>query len=238
MLGQRSLNGVSLVLAGLVPAAAAPSEPGLLQQRGGPILLVAVALVLQAAAIVALMVQNRRTRRAERAARAQLTQIAQLNRLAAAGELSASIAHEINQPLAAIVANATRRCAGSRDATPDIERGARRARAHRRRGHRASDVIGGIRAMFKRDGEPRAPIDVNAADPRGARAPARRRSQPGASRSRPICRRAARRGRPTAPSCSRCCSTSSSTRPRRWARSPTAPACCASPRGRTSPTAC
>jgi C4-dicarboxylate-specific signal transduction histidine kinase len=163
MLGQRSLNGVSLVLAGLVPAAAAPSEPGLLQQRGGPILLVAVALVLQAAAIVALMVQNRRTRRAERAARAQLTQIAQLNRLAAAGELSASIAHEIKQPLAAIAANASAALRWLARATPDM--GEARAALERIIGeaHRASDVIGDIRAMFKPAGDAKAPVDVNAA---------------------------------------------------------------------------
>jgi C4-dicarboxylate-specific signal transduction histidine kinase len=134
-----------------------------LQQRGGPILLVAVALVLQAAAIVALMVQNRRTRRAERAARAQLTQIAQLNRLAAAGELSASIAHEIKQPLAAIAANASAALRWLARATPDM--GEARAALERIIGeaHRASDVIGDIRAMFKPAGDAKAPVDVNAA---------------------------------------------------------------------------
>jgi C4-dicarboxylate-specific signal transduction histidine kinase len=163
MLGARALNGVFLVLAGLVPAAAAPSGPGLLQQRGGPVLLAAIALVLQAAAIVALIVQNRRTRRAERAARAQLTEIAQLNRLAAAGELSASISHEIKQPLAAISANASAALRWLARATPDM--GEARAALERIIGeaHRASDVIGDIRAMFKPAGDPKAPVDVNAA---------------------------------------------------------------------------
>jgi C4-dicarboxylate-specific signal transduction histidine kinase len=163
MLGARSLTGVSLVLAGLVPAAAAPGEPGLLQQRGGPILLVAVALALQTAAIVALVVQNRRTRRAERAARAQLTEIAQLNRLAAAGELSASISHEIKQPLAAIAANASAALRWLARATPDM--GEARAALERIIGeaHRASEVIGDIRAMFKPAGDRKAAVDVNAA---------------------------------------------------------------------------
>jgi C4-dicarboxylate-specific signal transduction histidine kinase len=162
MFGARSLNGGLLVLAGLVPAAAAPGEPGLLQQRGGTVLLVAIVLALQAAAIVALVVQNRRTRRAERAARAQLTQIAQLNRLAAAGELSASIAHEIKQPLAAIAANASAALRWLARATPDM--GEARAALERIIGeaHRASDVIGDIRAMFKRAGDDKAQVDVNA----------------------------------------------------------------------------
>jgi C4-dicarboxylate-specific signal transduction histidine kinase len=164
MFGARSLNGVLLMLAGLVPAAAAAasSEPSLLQRRDGPVLLVAVALVLQAVAIVALLVQNRRTRRAERAARAQLTQIAQLNRLAAAGELSASISHEIKQPLAAIAANAGAALRWLARATPDM--GEARAALERIIGeaHRASDVIGDIRAMFKRAGDDKAEVDVNA----------------------------------------------------------------------------
>jgi C4-dicarboxylate-specific signal transduction histidine kinase len=162
MFGARSLNGVLLVLAGLVPAAAAPGEPGVLQ-RGGPILLVALALVLQTAAIVALVVQNRRTRRSERAARAQLTQMAELNRLAAAGELSASISHEIKQPLAAIAANASAALRWLGRATPDM--GEARAAIERIIGeaHRASDVIGGIRAMFKQAGDGKMPVDVNAA---------------------------------------------------------------------------
>jgi C4-dicarboxylate-specific signal transduction histidine kinase len=163
MFGARSLNAVLLVLAGLVPAAAAPGEPGLLQQRGGSLLLVAVALVLQTAAIVALLVQNRRTRRAERAARAQLTQLAQLNRLAAVGELSASISHEIKQPLAAIAANASAALRWLAKATPNM--GEARAALERIIGeaHRASDVIGDIRAMFKRAGDDKAAVDVNAA---------------------------------------------------------------------------
>jgi C4-dicarboxylate-specific signal transduction histidine kinase len=161
MSGARALNAVLLVVAGVVPAAAAPLDLSL--QRGGPILLVALLLVLQTAAIVALVVQNRRTRRAERAARAQLTQIAQLNRLAAAGELSASISHEVKQPLAAIAANASAALRWLGRATPDM--GEARAAIERIIGeaHRASDVIGGIRAMFKQGGDGKAPIDVNAA---------------------------------------------------------------------------
>src|SRR5215475_3005086 len=92
----RWLIAVALVLAGVAPAAAA-SEPGV-WPRGGVVVLLAVALVLETAAIAVLVARNRRTRRSELAVRAQLTEIAQMDRLAAAGELSASMSHEIKQP--------------------------------------------------------------------------------------------------------------------------------------------
>jgi C4-dicarboxylate-specific signal transduction histidine kinase len=160
MFRARLLNVVLLVLAGLVPAEAATFDLSL--GRGSLVLLIVLLVALQTAAIVALLVQNARTRRAERAARAQLTQIAQLNRLAAAGELSASISHEIKQPLAAIAANASAALRWLGRATPDM--GEARAALERIIGeaHRASDVIGDIRAMFKQAGDGKAPIDVNA----------------------------------------------------------------------------
>jgi C4-dicarboxylate-specific signal transduction histidine kinase len=160
MLGARSLIGVLLVLAGLVPAAAAPNE-GLLGPRGGPIVLIVVLLLLQTAIIVALWLQNRRTRQTERATRQQLVEIAHMNRLAAAGELSASISHEIKQPLAAIAANASAALRWLNRSTPDM--GEARAALERIVGeaHRASDVIGSIRAMFKK-ADDKAAVDVNA----------------------------------------------------------------------------
>jgi C4-dicarboxylate-specific signal transduction histidine kinase len=155
------LIAAALVLAGVVPAAAAANEPGILQ-RGGLLLLLLVALAVQAVVIVALLAKTRRMRRAELAARAQLTEMARMNRLAAAGELSASISHEIKQPLAAIAANASAALRWLGRATPDM--GEARAALERIIGeaHRASDVIGDIRAMFKQAGDGKAPIDVNA----------------------------------------------------------------------------
>src|SRR5262249_53402657 len=85
-----------------------------------------------------------------------------MNRLAAAGELSASMSHEIKQPLAAIAANANAALRWLSRATPDM--GEARAALSRIVGeaHRASDVIGSIRAVFKKAGDDRAPVDVNA----------------------------------------------------------------------------
>jgi signal transduction histidine kinase len=63
-------------------------------------------LLAQAALILALVLQRRGRRRAEDDARHRRAELAQASRLALAGELAASIAHEINQPLGAILANA------------------------------------------------------------------------------------------------------------------------------------
>jgi len=160
MVGPRWLIAAALVLAAPLPAAAA--EPGVLAQRGGLLLLLVVALVVQAVVIAALVVKTRRMRRAELAARVQLTEMAQMNRLAAAGELSASISHEIKQPLAAIAANANAALRWLSRATPDM--GEARAALERIVGeaHRASDVIGSIRALFKKAAADKAPVDVNA----------------------------------------------------------------------------
>ena len=67
---------------------------------------VALALVAQSALIAALLLQRRRRRVAEQRLQAQRAQLLHASRLAVAGELTAAIAHEINQPLTAILSNA------------------------------------------------------------------------------------------------------------------------------------
>jgi C4-dicarboxylate-specific signal transduction histidine kinase len=86
-----------------------------------------------------------------------------MNRRATAGELSASIAHEIKQPLGAIMANGNAALRWLGKATPDL--GEARAALERivDATRRASDVIDTIRSMFrKRDGQ-RFALDVNVA---------------------------------------------------------------------------
>lgn len=83
-------------------------------------------------------------------------------RLTAMEALSASIAHEINQPLASMVTNADAALRWLDHARPDIDE----ARAALRRiatgGHRAGQVIESVRAMFGRGVLERGPLDVNA----------------------------------------------------------------------------
>ena len=67
------LGGALLVLAGSGSTAAAQGERTLLEQHGGLVLLIVIALVLQAAVIGALMLANRRGRQADMAVRQQLS---------------------------------------------------------------------------------------------------------------------------------------------------------------------
>jgi hypothetical protein len=67
----------------------------------------ALAIILVQSALIAALVWQRRARtRAETEAQRRRTELAQGGRLALAGELTASIAHEINQPLGSILVNA------------------------------------------------------------------------------------------------------------------------------------
>ena len=75
--------------------------------------------------------------------------------------LSASIAHEMNQPLASIVTStdaASRWLGGS---TPDVEEVKAALGQIRNSAYRARDLIGSIRAMVKRDGRNRARLDLD-----------------------------------------------------------------------------
>src|SRR6516162_893247 len=65
----------------------------------------AVFMVLQTVLIVALLYERRRRKEAENEAHRRLSELARMNRLSAVGELSASIAHELLQPLTGILAN-------------------------------------------------------------------------------------------------------------------------------------
>jgi C4-dicarboxylate-specific signal transduction histidine kinase len=70
------------------------------------VLTAAVLFLLQSGLILSLVLQSRRRRRAEIEALRRREELAHMTRVATMGELTASLAHEINQPLAAILSNA------------------------------------------------------------------------------------------------------------------------------------
>ncbi len=88
-------------------------------------------------------------------------EVARVTQRMAMDEMAASIVHEINQPLAAISTNAQAGLRWLTRATPDIDE----ARAALARvvadGRRASEVVAGIRMMFKSEGRPTTTHDVN-----------------------------------------------------------------------------
>ena len=84
------------------------------------IALIAAVILLQAGLIIALLREHRRRQLAEVQARQRMAELAHVNRFATAGELTASIAHEINQPLGSIMTNAETAQAILKSPNPNI----------------------------------------------------------------------------------------------------------------------
>ena len=122
--------------------------------------LQAQALELQAtnAALLAEMAERQRT---EQALQETQTELAHAARLTTMGELAASIAHEINQPLAAVVTSAESCIRWLDAAEPSVARARNAASRIVRDGNRASEVIGRVRAMVRRAPPEKRPLDVN-----------------------------------------------------------------------------
>ncbi|WP_024521041.1 PAS domain S-box protein [Bradyrhizobium sp. Tv2a-2] len=102
-----------------------------------------------------------RADQAERELRKAQTELAHVTRVTTLGELTTSIAHEINQPLAAIVTNAEA-CLGWLDREiPDLSAARRSVEWVIDDGIRASEVIRRIRALAKKGEIDMVPLDIN-----------------------------------------------------------------------------
>jgi PAS domain S-box-containing protein len=99
-------------------------------------------------------------RRAEGALRETQRELAHLNRVMTVGELTSSIAHEINQPLAAIVMNGNACLRWLARDPPNGARARASAEAIIRDGDRASQVISRIRALLKKSPSAKSTLDV------------------------------------------------------------------------------
>jgi C4-dicarboxylate-specific signal transduction histidine kinase len=97
----------------------------------------------------------------ERALRDAQANLAHVARVTTLGELAASIAHEVNQPLAAVVANAEACLRWLDRGTPDLNAARRSVEWIIDDGNRASEVIRRIRALAKKTDLEKVPLDVN-----------------------------------------------------------------------------
>jgi PAS domain S-box-containing protein len=99
--------------------------------------------------------------RAEEAIQAARAELARVARVTTVGELTASIAHEINQPLSAIVnnANASRRLLDMKP--PDLEEVRQALVEIAEAGTRASELISRIRALMKKSVPEKTRLDMN-----------------------------------------------------------------------------
>jgi signal transduction histidine kinase len=93
--------------------------------------------------------------------RSEQFELARAARLTTMGAMTASIAHEINQPLAAIVANSNAAQRWLSNARPDLDEARAALQNIVRDGHRASQVIGSVRAIFKKDSREKDRFAVN-----------------------------------------------------------------------------
>jgi signal transduction histidine kinase len=136
-------------------------EPTAWEKYRVQILAIFAALFGQAALIYWLIYEHRRRNRAEVLARNSMAEITQMNRVATAGELSASIAHEVNQPLTGIVARAGAARRWLAAEKPDLNKVRAALDQIETAGHRASDIITNVKSMFKKETQDRSEIDIN-----------------------------------------------------------------------------
>jgi len=97
---------------------------------------------------------------AEEALRQAQAELARVTRVTTVGELAASIAHEVNQPLAAIVADASACLQWLAADRPDLDSVREALGAVVKDGERAGEVVGRIRALLSRTAVPREPCDL------------------------------------------------------------------------------
>jgi PAS domain S-box-containing protein len=100
-------------------------------------------------------------KRAEEALRKANADLAHITRVMTMGELAASIAHEINQPLAAVVTNADACMEWLSSERPNLEEARAALNCIVQDGTRASEVIRHIRAMFTKANPERMTVHIN-----------------------------------------------------------------------------
>jgi PAS domain S-box-containing protein len=100
-------------------------------------------------------------KRAEEALRKAEAELAHVARVTTLGEMAASIAHEVDQPLSGVVINANACLRFLRSTSPDLDEVRDGLEAIARDGRRAGDVIARIRLLARRTTIEKQPLDIN-----------------------------------------------------------------------------
>jgi two-component system, LuxR family, sensor kinase FixL len=100
-------------------------------------------------------------KRAEEALQKVQTELAHVSRVMTLGELTASIAHEVNQPLAAIVTNSNACLRWLAGATPNLAEARHAVERIIKDGYRASEVISRVRTLVKKAPPRNDLVDLN-----------------------------------------------------------------------------
>jgi signal transduction histidine kinase len=137
-------------------------EPSVWERYRWQIASIIILLLLETALIFNLLYERRRRKHAEVEAHQRIAELAHMNRRSTVGELSASIAHELSQPLGAILRNSEAADLMLEARVPDLD-GLRDILADIRRDeHRASEVIRRLRQLLAK-----APLEAQEVDLNG-----------------------------------------------------------------------
>src|SRR3954453_24208733 len=126
-----------------------------------PILAVCTVLLLQGCLITLLMLERHRRSSAETEARQRMVELAHVNRFSTAGEMAAGIAHEINQPLGAILNNAETAKIMLKSPSPDLKQIEEIVDDIQRDNSRAADVVRTLRSFIKKVPLEKKTVDIN-----------------------------------------------------------------------------
>ncbi|CAN7422792.1 sensor histidine kinase [Pararhizobium sp. LjRoot255] len=128
-------------------------QPSFLEQHWLAALVAAAVVALQSIVITVLLLERRRRHAAEIQSHHRLLEVIHLNQSATAGALSASIAHELNQPLGAIRSNAEAASIVLRSVSPDMKLIEQILVDIQEDDQRAHDIISRMRGLLKKRGE-------------------------------------------------------------------------------------
>ncbi|WP_081160249.1 sensor histidine kinase [Ensifer aridi] len=129
------------------------NERSLWEEYWKEIIAISVFVAAQSLVIVSLAFERRRRAAAEFQARRRLLEVIHLNQSATAGALSASIAHELNQPLGAIRINAETAAVMLESKEPDLKLIRQILADIRDDDQRAGDIIAQMRGLLKKRSE-------------------------------------------------------------------------------------
>ena len=138
-------------------------EPTAWERYSWQIALTLAIVLLQTGLISVLLLEHRRRQLAEVQSRQRMAELAHVNRFSTAGELTASIAHEINQPLGSILANTETVQAMLKSPNPDMNEVHEILADIVKDDRRAGEVIRRMRSLLKK--APFEPQDIVFNDP-------------------------------------------------------------------------
>ena len=136
-------------------------EPTVWERYSWQIAFIVTVLLIQAGLIAVLLREHRRRQLAEVQSRQRMAELAHVNRFSTAGELTASIAHEINQPLGSILTNAETAEEILKSSSPDIAELREIVSDILQDDRRATEVIRRMRGLLKKAPFEQKQFDLN-----------------------------------------------------------------------------